>query len=187
MQYFAFRSLLDEAPQTVEYVIENAGDASYTDAWKGSTVFTSKSLNDPNAWTRLPTDYTEDGKLVWQHKLDKAGTNYYSYFPPYTHTRHMDLLDRCSASDAATVFSLGSTLDGREMDCVRVGTGDKVCWIIHRQHPGETMAEYYAEGVLTRLLGLDTNGSVDGIATKARSLYTFYIVPNMCPDGAFRG
>ena len=51
--------------------------------------------------------------------------------------------------------SLGQTISGREIDCVTVGTGPRTCYIIHRQHPGESMAEFYAEGLLNRLLGLD--------------------------------
>lgn len=49
------------------------------------------------------------------------------------------------------------------------------------------MAEYYAEGLLERLLGLGTNGSVDGTTCNVLEMYTFYIVPNMNPDGAVRG
>jgi len=55
---------------------------------------------------------------------------------------------------------------------------------------GEAMAEYFAEGLLTRLLGLGDDsdfGSVDGLARKAREIFTFNIVPNMCPDGSVRG
>ena len=84
--------------------------------------------------------------------------------------------------------SLGQSLDGRELECIQVGSGSKVAWIIHRQHPGETMAEYYAEGLLERLLGLDHQlGSVDGVTRKALEEFTFYIVPNMNPDGSVRG
>jgi len=86
------------------------------------------------------------------------------------------------------------------MDCIQIGTTTtttttegtktkkKVCWIIHRQHPGESMAEYYAEGLLRRLLGLDNkNYVVDGIVNDILKEYVFYIVPNMCPDGSVRG
>lgn len=52
------------------------------------------------------------------------------------------------------MFSLGHTLEGRDLDCIKCGTGPRIGWIIHRQHPGEHMAEYFAEGLLQRLLGL---------------------------------
>ncbi len=40
---------------------------------------------------------------------------------------------------------------------------------------------------MTRLLGLDSNGIVDDDVRKLTEMYTFYIVPLMCPDGAVRG
>jgi murein tripeptide amidase MpaA len=47
------------------------------------------------------------------------------------------------------------------------------------------MASFYAEGLLTRLLGLDDDW--DGVAKKAKELYTFKIVPNVNPDGSVNG
>jgi murein tripeptide amidase MpaA len=44
------------------------------------------------------------------------------------------------------------------------------------------MAEWFVEGVLDRLL--DTH---DALSRRLRTEATFYIVPNMNPDGSFRG
>lgn len=177
-QYFCFRSLVSPKERQVKYVIENAGKASYANAFDGYTVFYSPTLNDPHGWTRKIDTTMEDGKLTWTHE----GSGYFSYFPPYSYDRHLDLIAKCGADN---VFSLGQTLDGRELECVKLGSGDKTAWIIHRQHPGEHMAEYFAEGLLERLLGI--NGSVDGLVARILQKYTFYIVPNMCPDGSVRG
>lgn len=38
-----------------------------------------------------------------------------------------------------TVKSLGQTISGREIDCITCGNGPNVCWVIHRQHPGEIL------------------------------------------------
>ena len=54
--------------------------------------------------------------------------------------------------------------------------------MIARQHPGESMAEWLIEGFLARLLD-----DADPVARKLRSLARFHIVPNMNPDGSFRG
>jgi murein tripeptide amidase MpaA len=55
-------------------------------------------------------------------------------------------------------------------------------WLIARQHPGETMAEWLAEGFLSRLL------DADDPATRAlRARATFYVVANMNPDGGVLG
>ena len=41
----------------------------------------------------------------------------------------------------------------RRSTCWRsAGRGLRTCWIIGRQHPGETMAEWWMEGFLERLL-----------------------------------
>lgn len=188
-QHFSFRSTVhvkeSESPIVVRYVIQNAGKASYANAWNGYTVFTSKTPSDPYSWTRnLDTTY-ENGQLNWTQTHFQSESVYFSYFPPYSYERHLQLIAKCG--ERAHVQSLGQTLDGRELECIVVGRGERNCWIIHRQHPGENMAEFYAEGLLERLLGLDTNGSIDGTTARILEKYTFYIVPNMNPDGAVRG
>lgn len=188
-QSFCFRSTVSQLSpaetKEITYVIDNASETSYPTAWKSSTVFFSKNLEDTDSWRRkLDTEYV-DGKLMWTHNHSQNGSVFFSYFPPYSYNRHLDLIARCS--DHAVVTSLGQTLEGREMDCVKVGTGDRTCWIIHRQHPGESMAEFFAEGLLARLLGLETNGEIDGMVKKALAQYTFYVVPSMCPDGVVMG
>ena len=78
--------------------------------------------------------------------------------------------------------SLGQTLDGREIDYFRIGGGPIQVWLYARQHPGETMAEWWMEGALERLLD-----EADPVARRLREKATFHIVPNMNPDGTFRG
>ncbi len=187
LQYFSFRSSVQsEAKLPITYEILNAGETSYANAWKGYTVFSTKSVGDPDSWRREQSTRYEDGKLIWKHDHTKSTESvYFSYFPPFSYARHLDLIQKCS--EFADVFSLGQTLKGREIECVKIGTGSSVGWIIHRQHPGEHMAEFYAEGLLTRLLGLDSSGDTDGIVRQLLAKYTFYIVPSMNPDGAEAG
>jgi len=188
-QHFFFRSSVKGGEgRSVKYAIVNAGEASYAKAWKDSTTFVSTKPSDPQSWTRIvDTQYdASTGHLTWTHKHKASGV-YFAYFPPYSYERHLAIISRCEASKDCTVESLGKTLDGREIECITLGSGPSNCWVIHRQHPGENMSEFYAEGLLTRLLGLDSGGSVDGMVSKIRKMYTFYIVPSMNPDGAARG
>ena len=187
MQYFAFRVAISglEGCQKINYIIENAEAVSYPEAWSGTTVCYSSNVEDPDSWLRNQDTFYMDGKLSWEHEHSKNGSIYFSYFPPFSYSRHLNLVSKCA--EYANAITLGKTLDGREIDCITVGEGDLTCWIIHRQHPGETMAEHYAEGLLTRLLGLDTQGKVDEQVTRILKLYNFYIVPCMCLDGAVRG
>ncbi|CAJ1958662.1 unnamed protein product [Cylindrotheca closterium] len=187
MQYFSFRSTISglDGSQKVRYVLENAEAVSYPDAWPGTTICYSTNVEDSDSWKRNLDTYYMAGKLQWEHVHEKNGSTFFSYFPPYSYGRHLNLVSKCG--DYANVESVGQTVDGREIELVTVGEGKLTCWITHRQHPGETMAEYYAEGVLTRLLGLDTEGKVDEQVQRILSLYTFYIVPCMCLDGVVRG
>jgi len=58
----------------------------------------------------------------------------------------------------------------------------KNIWVIARQHPGETMAEWWMEGFLARLLD-----DSDAAAIALRRAATFHIIPNMNPDGSRHG
>mmetsp|Transcript_27310 Transcript_27310/g.39102 ORF Transcript_27310/g.39102 Transcript_27310/m.39102 type:complete len:596 (+) Transcript_27310:66-1853(+) len=204
-QSFSFRSTInynspairgifrDKKSIKVKYIVDNASDASYADAWNGASIFVTKKSTpyDADSWYRTSDTTYENGVLSWTHvhelnKEDNGDSSaYFAYFPPYSYERHLGLIAQCAESEGARVFSLGQTVEGREIDCVKVGTGPRKCWIIHRQHPGESMASFYAEGLLTRLLGL--NDKWDTVSEKARELFTFYIVPNMNPDGSANG
>jgi murein tripeptide amidase MpaA len=96
--------------------------------------------------------------------------------------RHHDLVARIGARPGVSVASLGQTLDGREMDYLTLGEGPLKIWFYARQHPGESMAEWWMEGALEAL-----TDPADPIARSLRQKATFHIVPNMNPDGSARG
>jgi murein tripeptide amidase MpaA len=105
-----------------------------------------------------------------------------AYFAPYTMERHYDLVASVAAVPGVQYRSLGQTLDGREIDYFRLEGGPLQVWLYARQHPGETMAEWWMEGALERLLD-----EADPITRRLREKATFHVVPNMNPDGSFRG
>jgi murein tripeptide amidase MpaA len=90
------------------------------------------------------------------------------------------LADSCARG--AALRRLGATLQGRDLDALVIGNGPQPVWIIARQHPGETMAEWLVEGLLARLLD-----DADPLARAVREAATLHIVPNMNPDGSVLG
>jgi murein tripeptide amidase MpaA len=179
-QWFHFR-LMGAAGKPVRMVFENAASAAYPDGWKDYRCVASY---DRQNWFRIAGTRYEDGQLVVEHTPERDSL-YYAYFEPYSHERHLDLLARVELSPYARVRNLGSTVDGRDLDLVTVGRdapGRVPVWIIARQHPGETMAEWFVEGLLERLLD-----NADPVARKVREHAVLHIVPNMNPDGAVRG
>jgi murein tripeptide amidase MpaA len=179
-QWFHFR-LMGAAGKPVRMVFENAASAAYPDGWKDYRCVASY---DRQNWFRIAGTRYEDGQLVVEHTPERDSL-YYAYFEPYSHERHLDLLARVELSPYARVRNLGSSVDGRDIDLVTVGReapGRVPVWIIARQHPGETMAEWFVEGLLERLLD-----NADPVARKVREHAVLHIVPNMNPDGAVRG
>ncbi len=179
-QWFHFR-LMGAAGKPVRMVFENAASAAYPDGWKDYRCVASY---DRQNWFRIAGTRYEDGQLVVEHTPERDSL-YYAYFEPYSHERHLDLLARVELSPYARVRNLGSSVDGRDIDLVTVGReapGRVPVWIIARQHPGETMAEWFVEGLLERVLD-----NADPVARKVREHAVLHIVPNMNPDGAVHG
>ena len=95
---------------------------------------------------------------------------------------HDALVARAAMSPASRTASSGLSLDGRAIDCLTVGDGAKQVWLYARQHPGESMAEWWMEGALERLT--DTE---DAVTKALLDKATIHVVPNMNPDGSFAG
>lgn len=175
-QWFHFR-VTGARGQDLVMHIENAGGAAYLDGWNG---YQARASYDRETWFCVDTLY-DNGVLTLSHTPD-ADTIWFAYFAPYSMERHQDLIAWAQMQAGVSLHILGETLDGQALDCLSVGTGSRVFWITARQHPGETMAEWWVEGFLNRLLDED-----DPVARTLRQKAVFHIVPNMNPDGSKRG
>jgi murein tripeptide amidase MpaA len=158
----------------------NAGACTYVDGWRDYRAVASY---DRAHWFRVPTSF-DGNSMVVSHTPERDSV-YYAYFEPYSWDRHLDLLGTIDSTPVARVTNLGATVEGRDVDLVTVGTpgpGKTPVWVIARQHPGETMAEWFVEGMLERL-----TGDADATARALLARSVFYVVPNMNPDGSVRG
>lgn len=178
-QWFHFRvSNVMETP--CRFTILNAGGAAYADGWNGYNVCASY---DRETWFRVKAAYDGE-RLTWEFEPDQDSI-YFAYFAPYSMERHADLIADAASSPLTSTSVLGHTLDGQDMDLLEIGHGPeerKKIWLIARQHPGETMAEWWMEGALEFLLDED-----NPVARKLLQKAQFYVVPNMNPDGSRRG
>ncbi len=175
--YFRLQGAQGEAC-TIRFL--NAGQAAYPAGWEGYQAMASY---DRVNWFRVPTSY--DGKIMTIEHTPGMDSVYYAYFEPYSWERHLELLDRAQMAENVRMLDLGSTVDGRDLNMLVIGEPmpeKKKVWVIARQHPGETMAEWFVEGMLDALL--------DPAHPFGRQLLkesVFYVVPNMNPDGSVRG
>jgi murein tripeptide amidase MpaA len=164
----------------VQMTITNAGGAAYVKGWEGYQAVVS---TDRQRWVRTRTTYS-NGKLTICH-TPQSPITYVAYFAPYSWERHNDLVAKAAASGRFAHKVLGRTLDGRDMDCLTFGTpGEEkaACWLIGRQHPGETMAQWWMEGALDMLMD-----EADPAARTLSERAIIHVVPNMNPDGSVRG
>lgn len=178
-QWFHFR-VTGARGQALALRIENAGDASYPE---GYADYQACYSYDRIHWGRVDTSF--DGKVLTIRDTPRHDSVYYAYFAPYSLERHADLIAHAVCQPQVEYQRLGASVDGRDLDLLQIGkpgSGKRKVWIIARQHPGETMAEWLVEGLLHRLLDED-----DPISSTLLHKAVFYIVPNMNPDGSFRG
>ncbi|APW44251.1 M14 family metallopeptidase [Rhodoferax saidenbachensis] len=183
-QWFHF-SLQGAAGLAVNVKFLNAGASAYPKGWEGYRVVAS---HDRQHWFRVDTTF--DGHVMTARVKPETQCIYFAYFEPYSWEQHLDLLASAAASPHVTQECLGHTLDGRDMGLLRITDAQssislaekKKVWLIARQHPGETMAEWFVEGFLERLLDPD-----DAVSRVLLQRCVFHVVPNMNPDGAVRG
>lgn len=178
-QWFHFR-VTGAAGVPCRFVLTNAAGAAYPGGWEG---YRARISSDRETWLETETRY-EDGALIIEATPD-ADAVWLAYFAPYSMARHDALIAACQHSDRARLDVIGQTLDGRDMDRLTIGEagpGKTTIWVTARQHPGETMAEWAAEGFLERLLD-----DADPVARALLERAVIHVVPNMNPDGSFRG
>ena len=174
LQWFSFRVYAPKGTHLHIRII-NARETSYTKGWKD---YKARYSYDEENWLQADTSY--DNELRIQLTMEQDSVSF-AYFAPYSLSRHQQFIRWCN-QNGATLRCLGKSVQGRTMDLLRVGQGEKQIWCIARQHPGETMAQWWMEGFCTRLLQ-----SEDPIAHALKKQCTLHLVPNMNPDGSFLG
>lgn len=180
-QWFHFR-LSGAAGVPCKMVITNAGSSAYPGGWPD---YAARVSEDRTSWSQAKTSY-HAGQLTIEY-TPRSNAVWVAYHAPYSMERHHDLVARMGQAPDVTLDVLGQTLDGQDMDLITVSPPSgtmalRKIWVIARQHPGETMAQWCAEGLLERLVDLD-----DPVSKKLRQACIFYVVPNMNPDGSRRG
>ncbi len=178
-QWFHFR-LAGEPFVTHNITITDLAKSAYPAGWKDYNVLASY---DRQNWFRVGSEFDGDN-LSFSLTLEQSSV-YFAYFIPYSYERHLDLIHDAQMALNCEHRFLGLTLDGRDMSMLVIGEEEpskKKIWITARQHPGETMAEWCAEGLIYRLLD-----EQDGVARSLLDQAVFYVIPNMNPDGGARG
>ncbi len=179
LQWFYFR-VQGAKDQDCVFHLLNAAEAAYPEGWEN---YQARASYDRKTWFQIPTKY-ENGVLSidFTPEFDSV---YIAYFAPFSYEQHLDLVNNAQHSPICTLESIGQTTEGRPIDFLRIGDGDpnkKKLWVIARQHPGESMAEWFMLGLIGRLLDDE-----DAVSVSLLNKANFYLVPNMNIDGSILG
>ena len=179
-QWFHFRVAAEPG---VEITLKLTGmeSSAYPGGWPGYRACVSE---DRDYWDRADTEYDKDadgGTLTIRYN-SVSGLAWFAYFAPYSMERHHDLIADTAGLEGVEYRCLGHSLEGQPIDCLEMGSGDTQVWLYARQHPGESMAEHWAEGALDML-----TDPADPHARKLLEKCRIHIVPNCNPDGSCRG
>lgn len=179
-QWFHFR-VSGAAGRELELKIVNLEQSAYPGGWPGYKACVSE---DREYWARAAStfDKDSDGGTLTIRYTPASDIAWFAYFAPYSMERHHDLIAEASASEGVSYRRLGQTLDGQPLDCLEMGDGKTQVWLYARQHPGESMAEWWMEGALECL-----TDPADPVGRALRQRCRFHVVPNCNPDGSRRG
>jgi murein tripeptide amidase MpaA len=176
-QWFYFR-VAGAAGREITLRITNCAGSAYPLGWPDYRGVMSL---DRDEWVRIEESSYSGGVLTMKLTAPQDLV-WVAYFAPYSMERHHDLVSSIAGLPGIRYRSLGHSLDGQDIDCLTIGDGPVRVWLYARQHPGESMAEWWMEGALEKLTDED-----DPVARVLRRECTFNVVPNMNPDGSRRG
>ena len=179
-QWFHFR-VVGAKGRELTFKIVDLATSAYPEGWPGYRACVSE---DRDYWGRADTTYDKDadGGTLTITYTPASDIAWFAYFAPYSMERHHDLVAEAAASEGVSCRTLGTTLDGQAIDCLEMGEGETQVWLYARQHPGESMAEWWMEGALECL-----TDPADPLARALRQRCSFHVVPNCNPDGSRRG
>ncbi len=178
LQWFYFR-LQGAEGQECKLEILNAGESAYPEGWEN---YQARISYDRVNWFVAPTSY--DGEVLTIEVTPESNSVYFAYFAPYSYEQHLDLVHYAQESPFCQMESLGETTQGRPIDFLKIGEGyaKKKLWVIARQHPGESMAEWFMQGFIEKILDEEDAASA-ALLEKAN----IYLIPNMNIDGSILG
>lgn len=163
-----------------DFSLVNAGQSAYAHAWTG---YNAAASYDQVNWFRVPSRFDENGL---HFGLEPTQSHiWFAYFEPYSRVRHDALIRQAVEAAGAEVVATGKSLEGRDIPLLKVSRNPQAqrrVWIIAQQHPGEHMAEWFMEGIIERL-----KQRQDPELERLLDAADLYLVPNMNPDGAYRG
>jgi len=137
---------------------------------------------DGQNWRPIDTEPVEPYHIKMDLHM-KGPSLYLARLEPYTISDLDQLLADIGDHSLVNVSSIGRTVEGRDLELIRVGKPDTPhrVFLRLRAHPWEPGGNWVAEGLIRRLL------REDELASQCADSYAVYILPMANKDGVARG
>ena len=138
--------------------------------------------SDGSSWSAIPAEKTSDNCLKFQVHLD-TDRLYLARLEPYTLSDLSKLIADVREHPLVEITSIGETVEGRELEIIRVGNLEAPYRILlrARSHAWEPGGNWVVQGLIKNLLKDDDH------AWQYLSRYCVYIMPIANKDGVARG
>lgn len=162
--------------------------ANLDNVWNGRPGSVARELKtlvvspDGRGWKAVPTETLPTNRV--RLTVDMPGTQLYvARVEPYRLSDLDRLLARVRESPRAAVTPIGKTVEGRELEIVRIGSEQAPysVFLRARAHPWESGGNWVLEGLFDRLL------AGDEAAERFLQRYCVYALPLANKDGVARG
>lgn len=156
--------------------------------WNGKPGSVAKEIKqvvisqDGKNWTPVPTQSPEVGRVRVEIEMP-AEALFVARAEPYRLSDLNRFMDEIKANPLVKITPIGKTVQGRDLEIIRVGRDDAPnrIFLRARAHPWEPVGNWVTEGLMRRLL----KGDAD--ADKFLAHYSVSILPMANKDGVERG
>jgi zinc carboxypeptidase len=162
--------------------------ANLDNVWNGQPASVAGELKtvsiseDGRTWRTVPTDSLPGNRV--QLKVEMRGPKLYvARIEPYRLSDLERLLDAIRGNPLVEISSIGRTVEGRDMEIIRIGdvAAPYRVFVRARAHPWEAGSSWVAQGLIQRLLKQDEESK------KFLKVFCLYILPMANKDGVARG
>lgn len=137
---------------------------------------------DGKAWRVIRIETTKDNCLQFDVTV-RTGSLYVARLEPYRLSDLEALKERITANPNVEVTTIGKTVEGRELEIIRIGRTDAPHRVLlrARAHPWEPGGSWVVQGLIERLIRDDAD------ARRYLHRYCVYVMPMANKDGVVRG
>lgn len=138
--------------------------------------------DDAKAWRVIRAETTEDNCLRFDVTV-RTGSLYVARLEPYRLSDLEALKERIAANPNVEITTIGKTVEGRELEIIRIGRADAPHRVLlrARAHPWEPGGSWVVQGLIERLIRDDAD------ARRYLRRYCVYVMPMANKDGVVRG